>query len=310
MLGALFSAGASLLGGLFSNNSRKREQARAEQAAKDAAVEQRASDAAATAEMRAFDADAPRRNIMSQLEGVEQGAKELGYNRLTLLQGGQTGGGGSSGFARTAAVNSPPPLASVDLLTGALQDFGDIASGEAARRDAANKLQMDLGQLKLDQLRSGVVAFAPSATAAVGDGLPALGRRAATVVPESGPKTPARLVFPTSRTAQVEQKSVVQRYVTSSGETIDVPVGSDLDEMISGAAIEGGGYVKSRARPYVNVDGFSLSRAFDTFGSFARLAVPALRSMPTRDAVAARKTYKNEPYTPFARRRSSPTKLK
>jgi hypothetical protein len=154
----IIGAGIKLLGGLFGNSAQKKR----EQAQRD------------------FDADAPRRNIISQLEGVRQGAKEFGFNPLTVFDKGQPSGAGSSG--------SPPPLASVDLLTGALQDVTDVATGESARRSAANKLQMELGQIQLDQLRSGVVAVAPSAAASVGSGQLALGRRAATIVPPSGPE--------------------------------------------------------------------------------------------------------------------------
>lgn len=119
----------------------------------------------------------PASKIVSTAKGVRQAADQYGFNPLTLLQNGAMNAGASGGNA---------PLASNELLIGALEDVTDVVTGEAAQRAAANKLEYELGQLKLDQLRSGVVAVAPSATATVGDGLPALGRRAASVVQSAG----------------------------------------------------------------------------------------------------------------------------
>ncbi len=90
-----------------------------------------------------------------------------------MLQYGQPGGAMGGGAA---------PLSSAELLTGALQDISDVASGESARRNAANQLELELGRVKLDQLRAGGLQVQPSAVANVGNGLPPLGRRAATVM--------------------------------------------------------------------------------------------------------------------------------
>ena len=116
----------------------------------------------------------PSWNIRSQAEGAREAAREQGFNPLTMLQYGNPGGSMSSG-------EGGPPLASIDLLVGGLSDLGSVWSGEAAQRQAADRLALDLAQLKLDQARSGVVAVvAAGASASVGGSAPVLGERPAT----------------------------------------------------------------------------------------------------------------------------------
>lgn len=93
----------------------------------------------------------PAQNLLSQAQGARQAADQYGFNPLTMLQYGQPGGamGGGGG--------SPSPLASIQMLTDGLAGLDDIVSGDAARRRAADQLNLDLAQLKLDQTRSGVL---------------------------------------------------------------------------------------------------------------------------------------------------------
>lgn len=197
---SLISAGLSLVSGLFGNSSKKKAEAKADAKAVADLHEQRVFDINMQAEnreynrelmreTRAYDADAPRRNIMSQLEGIEQGAASSGFNRLTLLQGGQTGGGGSSGsissgVVQSGGINRPPPLASVDLLSGAFSDLADVLTGEDARRQASNQLEYDLGVLKLNQLK-GQALVVPTATSSPSMGASPLGKRSAEVLTPS-----------------------------------------------------------------------------------------------------------------------------
>lgn len=120
----------------------------------------------------------PRENIMSQAQGARDAAEEYGFNPLTLLQYGQPGGA-----APIAGGGGTPPLASIQAITGGLQDIGDVVSGDAARRRAADQLQLDLAQIKLDQAQAGVVAV-PGANG-VGSGPSPLGR-SARAVPTNG----------------------------------------------------------------------------------------------------------------------------
>lgn len=112
----------------------------------------------------------PRKNLLSQAQGVREAAERYGFNPLTLLQYGQTG-------ASTGPAGGAAPLASAQILTEGLRGLDDVLSGDAARRRAADQLEIDLARLKLDQARSGVIfAPAPSASAAIG-GSAALGQR-------------------------------------------------------------------------------------------------------------------------------------
>ncbi len=126
----------------------------------------------------------PRDNLLSQLQGIEEGAEKYGYNRLTLLQHGQTGG--------TGLGASGPPLASFDMLSDGFREIGDVVSGDADRRRQAENLKLDLAKLEIERLQAGHAADA------VG-GVSPLGNRAKTVaqtnvnVPGFGlsPKAPA-----------------------------------------------------------------------------------------------------------------------
>lgn len=126
----------------------------------------------------------PRDNMMSQAQGARDAAAEYGFNPLTMLQYGQPGGALASG-------GGAPPLASIDLLTGGLEGLDDIVSGDAARRRAADQLQLDLARLKLDQARSGVVVHRDNVTDAGFSTLSPLGRSNATYAQSNVRSAPA-----------------------------------------------------------------------------------------------------------------------
>lgn len=108
-------------------------------------------------------------NILAQAEAARLAADKYGFNPLTVLQYGNPAGTG-------LAASGVPPLASVELLTGALKDLSDHYTGADERRRQLDQLNFDLAKIRLDQARSGVVTV-PSAVAADG----ALGRRPATI---------------------------------------------------------------------------------------------------------------------------------
>lgn len=94
-------------------------------------------------------APSARENTVKLAQGARQAAERYGFNPLTMLQHGAAMGGGGGG-------GSAPPLASIELITGGLRDLNDVASGDAARRRAADELELDLAKVRLDQARSGV----------------------------------------------------------------------------------------------------------------------------------------------------------
>ena len=114
----------------------------------------------------------PKDNILSQAEGARAAAEKFGFNPLTMLQYGQSGGamGGGGG---------PPPLASLEILSSGLMGLDDVVSGDAARRRQADQLEIDLAKIRLDQARSGVFQVQPQAVHGVGSGPSVLGRRSA-----------------------------------------------------------------------------------------------------------------------------------
>lgn len=95
----------------------------------------------------------PGQQIESTLIGARHEGEKYGFNPLTVLK--------SMGLA-TGTPSEPAPLASIQMITDGLKDVDDITSGDAARRRAADQLNLDLAQLKLDQARSGVIAVTPN----------------------------------------------------------------------------------------------------------------------------------------------------
>lgn len=163
---ALVLGGLQLVGGLFSAN-RERQEAR----------------------------DAPRRNIVSQAQGVREAAERYGFNPLTMLQYGQPGG----------AMGGGAPLASAQLISDGLADVTDVLSGDAERRRVASELQNDLLRIQIDQLRGAVAR--PSAASSVGSGAAVLGGRS---VEAAGPSVLDQLWNPAGA-------------MTLSGERLGVP---------------------------------------------------------------------------------------
>ena len=98
----------------------------------------------------------PRDNLLSQAQGAREAADKYGFNPLTMLQYGQTSG---------SMASAGPPLASMDLIMGGLEDIFDVTSGASAQRRQADELKMDLLKLQVEQARSGVIAMQPRSAA-------------------------------------------------------------------------------------------------------------------------------------------------
>lgn len=130
-------------------------------------------------------APSARENIMKAAQGARQAQEAYGFNPLTMLSSAAAGGGGGGG-------GGPAPLASIELITGGLKELDDIKSGDAERRRQMDQKNIELAQIKLDQLRSGVIVHRDNAVDRVGAGLSPIGRNNATF-------TPNRSAVPVSR---------------------------------------------------------------------------------------------------------------
>lgn len=163
-------------------------------------------------------------------------AEKAGFNPLTALEA--TGGSGFGSFPSAA-----PPLASVELLTGALSAGVDELTGAAAQRRASDRLNLDLAALKLDQARSGFYQAAP-VRAAGG----ALGHQTAVISQPKVQKTGGlNLFFDTpAREEQLQPVAnaagyaVIDNGLTGKLKLATGPDGDILDIFdLAGAAIQG-----------------------------------------------------------------------
>ena len=127
-----------------------------------------------------------RHVILNQVGTAREAGEKYGFNPLTVLQSGAANVGGIGGGGAS-------PLASVQMITDGLRGIDDVVSGDAARRRAADQLNLDLAQLKLDQARSGVVATVPQyAVSGIGSGPSPLGVRPVSVYPSNGQRFGAK----------------------------------------------------------------------------------------------------------------------
>ena len=92
----------------------------------------------------------PAQMMRSQARGAEIVAKKHGFNPLTMLKYGATG----SGMGIGATGGSAPPLASTEAIMGYATALDDQLSGDAERRAQADKLNLDLAKVKLEQARA------------------------------------------------------------------------------------------------------------------------------------------------------------
>lgn len=125
--GALIKGGLGLLGGLFGRKKAK----------------------------------TPQQNIESQAAGARSAAAKYGFNPLTMLQNGQSGGSMDTG--------SGIPLASQDLLTGAINDFASIATGENAKENAIRQAELDLLKIQQETARGAVAGIGRTSPVLGGD---------------------------------------------------------------------------------------------------------------------------------------------
>jgi len=163
----------------------------------------------------------PQQSIMSTAAGARQAAKAYGFNALTLLAG-------SNATAGAGMDMGAPPLASLAVLGDIIEDnYGD----EAKTRKEHNRLQNELLTLEVDRARS-LNAVAPEASVAGGGAL--TGGRVQTRI--SGPAT-AFLKESDRNPALADERDNTVSY-QSHGQEMKVPVGPDIDEVLTGAYIE------------------------------------------------------------------------
>jgi len=125
LFGTILGIGGKLLGGMMARNAAKNERKTA------------------------------LNDEMVKFERLRESAIRGGFNPLTALQNG--GLAGLSGLP-----SGTPPLASIDLITGALQDVGREMTGEAAQEREQTRLQNELAKLNMEHMRA-LLKAGPSA---------------------------------------------------------------------------------------------------------------------------------------------------
>lgn len=164
----------------------------------------------------------PAQSIMSTAQGVTDAAAATGLNRLTLLSASNATAGAGM------AMGGPPPLASLSVLGDLIdENFSD----DAKQRKEHNRLQNELLTLEVDRART-LNAVAPVQSVAGGGALN--GGRGNTRV--TGPAN--GFLTETDRNATLADERDNTVSFQSHGEETVVPVGPDMDEVLTGIFIE------------------------------------------------------------------------
>lgn len=192
-------------------------------------------------------------------------AKKAGFHPLEALRSG-------AGNIATHPV-TVPALATNAALTGAFENIESIFSGEAAREKERKEFEHDLFVQNAKErlaggastivertLRSNKIAVSPNRST-----VPKVGQGSRVVQTTQGPKVMSEIANPTpvnpdgSIDITIDdggtgvQLAPRDRVVTRSGETVDVTVGPDIDEMLTGMLIDGAGaYKASRMKRAAN----------------------------------------------------------
>jgi len=164
----------------------------------------------------------PAQSIMSTATGVTDAAAATGLNRLTLLSASNaTAGAGMS-------MGGPPPLASLSVLGDIIdENFSD----DAKARKEYNRLQNELLTLEVGRART--LATVPVAASLAGGGALTGGRvQTRTVGPATG-----YLGEDDRNPALADERDNTVSYQSHGQETV-LPVGPDMDELLTGIFIE------------------------------------------------------------------------
>lgn len=173
----------------------------------------------------------PQQSIMSTAAGARQAAKAYGFNALTLLKG-------SNATAGAGMDMGAPPLASLSILG----DVVDDVWGEGKERREFNRLQNDLLSLQVQEARTLASVVPPSAIS----GTPALNGGRAAMVTQS-PLGGDFLTEDMRDPAKPDERDNTVSYQSHGEETV-VPVGPDVEELLTGLFIEAINRRKARVK--------------------------------------------------------------
>ena len=215
-MGLLSSLAGGVLGGLFQKSAEKRQQRYA--------VE----------------------NVIESLPRLRMSAEKAGVNMLTAMGASNTGNAGAPAVA---------PLASASVIQGIVQDASDLLTGETAEQKSRQKVRDKLEKLQLEKMNSGGSKRIIIRTNAANSlpnvtNSPRLGGDRIQITPKNERSRSAGL----TSTVKPQDVHVRENYTTSSGETVMVPMGPDIDEVVSGVGIEAAGSIKKMGKSWIKYD--------------------------------------------------------
>jgi hypothetical protein len=182
----------------------------------------------------------PGDRAVSLAKGAMNAQRQTGINALELIRGG----------AGMSTWDNAPRIGSSAMFQNSFDQISDILTGRQAREDARDEVEDELRRIALDRAKAQQTADAGDyARRASGYRPPRVGERL--VQTDQGPRVMSEIADPTPITASGDIDTTIddggtgatlkprEHVVTSGGRTVNLTVGPDLDELVTGSAIEG-----------------------------------------------------------------------
>lgn len=190
------------------------------------------------------DRDLALGDISQQFVRMRDAAQTAGFNPLSVLGTGTMvpGGSGIPGITPGQVPNASgvgAPLSSISMMVDGFTGLADIATGRTAQEAEQARLQTELMKIDVDRAKAGartrVSAIAPSVRQTFGAPIqPGTNIRVSENF-STEPQTPVQ-VNKQGEIADVVETT--QTFVNRDGKSTNVPVGPDMDEIVTGVIIE------------------------------------------------------------------------
>ncbi len=179
-------------------------------------------------------------NAYSHVQGITKAAKDFGFNPLTLL--GSVGAvGGTPGQSYVGSAIADAALVLADGY--ARRTDGSAEGARNALEQETRKLRQQLTAATIRPKIGGLyggTTLTPSLGAALGRVTPGAGTAAAVARPATLPSIDELApvsATPAGRSPVDDPVALMVPYDTPHGETVQMPVGPDIDQVVTGAGI-------------------------------------------------------------------------
>lgn len=204
-----------------------------------------------------------RQDLVLGPSRIREGAMLAKFNPLTVLENG----GGIRGAALTSSAL--PALASAQIAQDVVQDVDDAIKGEKKRKDNEEKAKKHHEKIQAERNRRGgaggvfkATSLTNATTQPINSRINLNGASIGSIQTERGPGTGLPFVtreddrdFTKNTEAKIDPKTTLehvgpvrQSFTLPGGGVVAIPVGPDIDEVISGSVLQSQPFFNKAAR--------------------------------------------------------------